>query len=271
MGHRGAQIRYICVDMPSSSSSFLRSLRSILAVCVLVTGYVGASAAEFTLPDTIVIALGERREIPLIGTIEAGGAAMIRLRYSSNVIRVISARGTDSTSIYCKTLTLSDSVVSRTEAYAKLSCEYSGPALDDTVCYITIEGVGTPDRTGSISVVSVFADGMDYPVTRSSGGSVVRVGRDIGSQQSGLEITGNYPNPFFLQTRIAFVLPKDEEARFTMRTIQGRAIRTWTVSGRAGENTTDLSMLASEAATGIYVLELVTDSGVAYHGMRVLP
>jgi hypothetical protein len=99
----------------------------------------------------------------------------------------------------------------------------------------------------------------------------VRTGVDVGAQQSALAITGNYPNPFFLQTRIDFVLPKDEVASFTMRTIQGRAIRTWTVSGRAGENTTDLSIQASEAATGMYVLEMVTDSGVAYHSMRVLP
>jgi hypothetical protein len=258
--------------MPRRSSTIFVLLRSVVILCVLALGHRGSVAAEFTLPDTISIAAGEQREIPLIGSIEAGGATMIRLRYSPNVIRVVRARGSATTSLYCVgSIPVSDSIVSRTLAYADIMCGFSRPAVNDTVCFVTVEGIGGPDRTGSIIVDSVIADSTGYSVTSSTGGFVVRTGVDVGAQQSALAITGNYPNPFFLQTRIDFVLPKDEVASFTMRTIQGRAIRTWTVSGRAGENTTDLSIQASEAATGMYVLEMVTDSGVAYHSMRVLP
>lgn len=265
-------MRYICVCMPSCSFSVLQCLRPVAILCVLAFGHLISVAAEFTLPDTIAIALGERRTFPLVGSIEAGGETMIRLKYSPNVIRIVEARGTATTSLYCSgSIPISDSIVSGSLAYADIMCGFSRPAVNDTVCFITIEGVGSPDRTGNVSVASVVAGGMTYPVTSSIGGFVIRTGIDVGAQTSGLVITGNYPNPFYLRTRIDFVLQKDEEARFTMRTIQGRAIRTWSVSGRAGENSTDLSIQASEAATGLYVLEMVTDSGVAYHSMRVLP
>ena len=264
-------MRYICDVMPSCTLSILRSLRPVALLCVLTLGHLVSVAAEFTLPDTIVIAAGERRTIPLIGSIEAGGPSMIRLKYSPNVIRIVEARGGSMTSLYCSKISVSDSIVSATEAYADLMCGFSRPATNDTVCFITVEGIGSPNSIGSIAVDSVIADSTGYPVITTTGGVVVRTGIDVGAQTSGLFITGNYPNPFFLRTRIDFVLPKDEEARFTMRTIQGRAIRTWSVSGRAGENSTDLSIQASEAATGMYVLEMVTDSGVAYHSMRVLP
>ncbi len=265
-------MRYICGRMPRRSFFIFGLVRSVVILCVLALGHLGSAAAEFTLPDTISIAAGERREIPLIGSIEAGGATMIRLKYSPGVIRVVKARGSATTSLYCVgSIPLGDSIVSRTLAYTDIMCGFSRPAVNDTICFITVEGIGGPDRTGAIAVDSVIADSTGYSVSRSTGGFVVRTGIDVGAQQSGLVITGNYPNPFFLQTRIDFVLPRDEQAQFTMRTIQGRAIRTWAVNGRAGENSTDLSILASEAATGMYVLEMVTDSGVAYHSMRVLP
>lgn len=251
--------------------SILRTLRAVVALGAVLLSSQALHAADFTLPDTISIAPGERKVIPLIGTIEAGGTSRIRIGYSPNVVRILSATGGAATSLYCATVDLTETVVSRTQAYVTLRCDYSRPAVNDTVCFLTIEGIGGPDRIGSISVDSVFAQDTSYTVSATKGGYVRRTGAEIGAQRTDLAITGNYPNPFAQQTRIAFVVPKDEAVRFTMRTIQGRLIRSWSANAVAGENFYDLTILQSDAATGMYILELTTDSGTAYHSMRVIP
>ncbi|MFM8770998.1 MAG: T9SS type A sorting domain-containing protein [Candidatus Kapaibacterium sp.] len=251
--------------------SILRTLRAVVALGAFLVSSPTSHAADFTLPDTISIAPGERKVIPLIGTIEAGGISRISVGYSPNVVRILSATGGAATSLYCATVDLTETVVSRTQAYVTLRCDYSRPAVNDTVCFLTIEGVGGPDRIGSIAVDSVFAQDTSYPVSATKGGYVLRTGVEIGAQRTDLAITGNYPNPFAQQTRIAFVVPKNESVRFTMRTIQGRLIRSWTTNAVAGENFYDLAILQSDAATGMYILELSTESGTAYHSMRVIP
>jgi hypothetical protein len=257
--------------MPYSPLIHLTAVRGSLIWLLAVILGIPSFAAEFTLPDTITIAAGERREIPLLGVIEAGGATTIKIRYTPSVVRILSARGDGTTSQYCASLELRDSIVSATEAYAIISCPYSRPAVGDTVCYLKLEGIGGPERTGQITIESVVAADVPYPITRSAGGTVNRTGPIVGGQRSDIAITGNYPNPFAQRTRIVFRVPIDEPVRFSMRTIQGRLIRSWTVDATAGENSYDLTILSSEAASGMYILELRSLAGTAYHSMRVQP
>ncbi|MEY3385570.1 MAG: hypothetical protein RIR53_381 [Bacteroidota bacterium] len=257
--------------MPFSPLTILTTIQRSLVALLAVVLSIPSIAAEFTLPDTITIAAGERREIPLLGVIEAGGATTIKIRYTPGVVRILAARGDDKTSQYCQTINLRDSIVSGTEAWAILSCEYSRPAIGDTVCYLLLEGIGGPEQRGEVSVASVTAADVSFPVMRSSGGVVNRTGPIIGGQRSDIAITGNYPNPFAQRTRIVFRVPIDEPVYMSMRTIQGRLIRSWTVNATAGENSYELTILPSEAASGMYILELRSLAGTAYHSMRVQP
>jgi len=258
-------------SMSYSPLTIFAAVRGSLVALFAVALWMPSIAAEFTLPDTITIAAGQRREIPLLGVIEAGGATTIKIRYTPGVVRILSARGGTEASQYCEDIPFRDSIVSGTEAYAILSCEYSRPAIGDTVCFLLLEGIGGPERLGQIDVQSVVAEDVSYPITRSSGGVVNRTGPIIGGQRSEVSITGNYPNPFAQRTRIVFRVPIDEPVYLSMRTIQGRLIRSWTVNASAGENSYDLTILPSEAASGMYILELRSLAGTAYHSMRVQP
>lgn len=254
-----------------SPLTILTKVRRLLwVVCLCVAG-MPSTAAEFTLPDTISITAGQRREIVLRGVIEAGGATKLRIRYTPGVVRIISARGTDRTSQYCQSIELRDSLVSGTEAYAILSCPFSRPAIGDTVCFLTVEGIAGPERYGQITVESVVAADSSYQISSSSGGIVDRTGGAFGGPRTDLAITGNYPNPFYERTRIVFRTPSAENVLLTLRTLQGRLIRSWTVDAVAGENSYELTLLPSDAATGMYILELRASSGTAYHSVRVKP
>ena len=253
------------------SMSFTTVLRILLLQAALCTLGVVARAAEFDLPDTIRIAPGERREIALRGTIEAGGRTRIQLRYTPSVVRILSARGGATSSQFCDIIAISTNIISSDTALATLSCPFSRPAVNDTVCFVTIEGVGGASTGGQITVDSVIAEDSSYQVTRVSGGLVVRTGIITTGASTSLAITGNYPNPFAERTRVVFVVPKEETVRLSMRTIQGRVVKTWSVDAVAGENAYDLTFLPSDAASGMYILTLESTHGVAYHSMRVKP
>ncbi|MFN4907957.1 MAG: T9SS type A sorting domain-containing protein [Bacteroidota bacterium] len=254
-----------------SPLTILPAARGLLLAIVLMAVCFPSVAAEFALPDTISIAPGERREVALTGVIEVGGATTIRIRYTPGVVRIVSARGGDLTSQYCEQITVRDSIISGTEAIAVLTCPFSRPAIGDTVCFLTLEGIGGPDRIGQITIVSISASDIDFPVSRSAGGLVNRTGPIIGGQRGEVAITGNYPNPFAERTRIVFRVPIAEPVRMTLRTIQGRLIRAWSVDAVAGENSYELTILPAEAASGMYILELRSIAGTAYHSVRIQP
>jgi hypothetical protein len=56
-----------------------------------------------------------------------------------------------------------------------------------------------------------------------------------------------------------------------LRTIQGRLIRAWSIDAVAGENSYELTILPAEAASGMYILELRSLAGTAYHSVRIQP
>jgi hypothetical protein len=257
--------------MSLSPLTLLPVARGLLFAIVMMAYCLPSVAAEFALPDTISIAPGQRREIALTGVIEVGGPTTIRIRYTPGVVRIVSARGGDITSQYCEQITVRDSIVSGSVAFAILTCPFSRPAIGDTVCFLTVEGVGGPDRIGQITVVSVAASDVDFPVKSSIGGVVDRTGPIIGGQRSDVAITGNYPNPFAERTRIVFRVPIAEPVRMALRTIQGRLIRAWSIDAVAGENSYELTILPAEAASGMYILELRSLAGTAYHSVRIQP
>lgn len=227
---------------------------------------------EAYVPAATSLAAGERVEIAITGSIEAGGLVRATMSFTPAVARILSARGSEGFAFSCPTLTVSQNrVESAQRAIFSVECPYCLSINNDTLFTLVLEGLGGMDTSGTIRVEKLEINGAEVMGAQFNVGTIERTGGAIARPQTTEGVTGTYPNPFVSRTHIVFTLSQPGIVKFTFRNAQGRLVKQLDqIQGVAGENTIDFDIEAWKVASGAYVLEMTTDRGTYFHPMTVM-
>jgi len=238
-------------------------------VCAWAPAYCGNEAL---VPAATTLAAGERAEIAVFGSIEAGGSIRATMSYTPSVARIIGSRGSEGFAFRCQELTVvQNRVESSLRAVYIVECPYCVSISSDTLFTIVLEGLGGMDTTGMIRVEKLEINGAEAIDAQFNVGTIERTGGTTARSQTTEGITGTYPNPFVSHTRLVFSMSQPGIVRFAFRNAQGRLVRQLDqIQGIAGENTIDFDIEAWKVASGAYVLEMISDRGTYFHPMTVM-
>jgi hypothetical protein len=228
------------------------------------------AATEVNLPDTIRIKAQQRVIIPVAGTLPNLGELVATIRFTPGVVAIGSIRGNQSYALTCPSFGMVQTSLTRSTGIIQATCGSAGAGIHDKLFDVDIEGVLSPDATGSIEIVSLMLDNKPLPIV-SAPCVIIREDTVDGAASARTRVTGNYPNPFSTSTRLAYSVATDQAVTINVRSIQGRLVRSFAdIAAHAGENEYVMNFQESDVGSGRYIVELITKEGTLYHGMAVM-
>lgn len=217
---------------------------------------------------------GERGTVVRIsvsGTISQTGTSQVALTYPADVIRIIAVEGGEQYAYHCPSMPIyGTSVDAPATGRLTFQCEEVVATSNGELFVVVAEFLRGPGTIGPMQATSLVLNGTQAGNATFTSGNVEALGTPL-QYQSSEGFTGNYPNPFAINSDFVFQMERAGTVRLVVLNTQGRQVLDLgSVDATAGENTYMFQPEGWELAQGAYLMQLVTDRGVYLHPFVVV-
>lgn len=264
-------------------------LLSWLIIFIIYFNFHTTYSTEISISDTIIYQ-GEnhKAKIPIIGTINKQTIQSIRLViiYDAYGLSINNVIGKNNFMMRSEKPFFFNNLEKLDSAKLEIYDNNVQTLTNDTICILEIEGLVSFDSIAYLKIDKIFIDEIEQNDFIPQIAKIKIIGTIIQPKfEEGLG--DNFPNPFYSDTKIPFVVNNTTKIRFIMFTFLGEIIQdSWDddnsivlryydkngeISGvtpnylfKRGDYILHINPISWRFASGIYILMMKTDFGVYY-------
>lgn len=249
--------------------STLRLLVAMATVCTCSIPLV----AQVSLPAEVRLGATERRTVSVSGTlsISDGDQVSLEFAFTPSTVRPLGAAGSQLDAFRCTDVPVLNMVMTgtRTGTFA-LSCDSARPVTDGTICSLTVGGVTGSDTVGELRITGMIVNGRPMPIDTPAVMRVVVTDGRTAIPNATEGVSGNFPNPFSVATRIEYVVTDPGMVSFEIRDLSGRLFHTFDpIYREPGTYSIDYRPKIWEMSSGHYLVRMITERGTYLHTITV--
>jgi hypothetical protein len=248
-------------------------LRLILATYFALCLVVGLRAEDtISVPPETVLTRGQLAVIQVGGSLSQNGPTQLTLRYPKTVIAIQGARGADVYAFTCPNVTVvSDVQTDDTTGEVTLECSNVTPGQSQIILLLDVLALYGSETEGLLSPQRLTVNGTEVSDAVFNSGIIRLTGGSQRSNQSIEAITGNFPNPFSLNTEFVYIVAEDSNPQFVILNVSGQIVKDLgTVASFKGENSIKVELQQNELGQGHYMIRMITDFGVYFYSFLKL-
>ncbi|MBI2794613.1 MAG: T9SS type A sorting domain-containing protein [Ignavibacteria bacterium] len=248
-------------------------LRLILASYFTLCLVVGLRAEDtISVPSETVLTRGQVAVIEVGGSLSQSGRTQLTFRYPRTVIAIQGARGADVYAFQCPDITMiSDIQTDDTTGEVILECSNVGPGQSQMILLLDVLALYGRETQGLLSPRRLTVNGTEVGDVVFNPGRIRLTGGSRPSDQSIEAITGNFPNPFSLNTEFVYVVAEDSNPQFVILNVTGQIVKDLgAIASFKGENRLKVELEQNELGQGHYMIRMITDLGVYFYSFMKL-
>ncbi|MBU3742630.1 MAG: T9SS type A sorting domain-containing protein [Candidatus Kapabacteria bacterium] len=248
---------------------FIRSAAIALLLCLCSV----TAMAQFTLPDTLRLRVGERKTIDVAGVLDVPDGSEVRLEFTftPSTARPISGAGSALDGFRCANVPVAQlSMQGPRVGTFGLWCDSAQRTSGGRICELTLEGLASGDTVGSFRIQGLTVDGVFQPLEDGPNMTVLLEASTFIETRTFEGFVGNFPNPFSMSTRIEYVVTEAGLVSMDIVDLAGRLFHTFeTKQHEPGTYSVEFRPDIWEMSSGHYLLRMKTDRGTYLHTMTV--